>query len=142
MKECILLSCATPMAHSSNSGTPLVPSSNGKYTVLVNFTKGGCDNNLSTNVGKCDFEDEEGWNHMWQDLCGEVGEELKNDKWEDENTLVDTKGDVSIEKLSQFIDVFKNVNDIETEIIEFAVEVEWQVVCTLNVRCVVLTLHC
>ena len=124
----------TSMAYFLINGTPVAPSSYGKYTVSVNLSKCGCNNNLSTNVSMCDFSDEEGWNDLWQDLCGEIGDELKNDKWEDENTLVDITGDVSIEKLSQFIDIFKNVSDIKTQTVEFSVEVEWQVVCTLNVR--------
>ena len=107
-------------------GTPTAPLMTGaRYTVSVNLSQcGGDANELSVSILKCNFSDEEGWNNLWQDLCDDIGNELKNDEWENKNELIDVKNDLSINKLTQFINVFKNVKNSQNEVVHLSVEVE------------------
>ena len=100
-------------------GTPI-------FQVLVDLSQcgGGGDNELSVSIKKCDFCDEEGWNNSWQDLCQDIGNELKNDEWENKNELIDVKNEISITKLTQFIDVFKNANKSQNKVAKFSVQVK------------------
>ena len=43
---------------------------------------------------------------------------------ENHNELIDVKNDVSINKLSQFINIFKNVKDAQNEVVHLSVQVE------------------
>ena len=79
-----------------------------KYTVHVDLSKCGCDNVLSLEIAKHDSKDDESWNNSWVDLCGDIGNELKDDKWEEKYDLLDKNNSNSIEKLNQFKDVFRN----------------------------------
>ena len=106
-------------------GTPMAPAKNEtKYKASVNLAKCGWDNNLSMSISQCKFSDEEGWNNLWQDLCDDIGNELKNDKWEEKHELVGIKANAVIKKLSQFINVFKNIKDVENGIVQFSVQVK------------------
>ena len=83
-----------------------------KYTVHVDLSKCGCDNVLSMKIAKHDSKDDESWNNSWVDLCGDIGNELKDDKWEEKYDLFDKNSKNSIEKLNQFKNAFENLPKI------------------------------
>ena len=80
-----------------------------KYSVNVDLTKCGCDKVLSVQVSKRDLKDDESWNNSWEDLCSEIGNELKDDTWESKCDLFDTKTKTALQTLNDFVNVFKNV---------------------------------
>ena len=90
---------------------------NSKYSVNVDLTKGGCDNVLSVQVSKHDLKDDESWNNSWQDLCNEIGSELKDDEWESKCDLFDTKTDTCIRKLNDFITAFEKVSNLDETVL-------------------------
>ena len=128
-------------AHFLVDGTPTAAMTDAGYTVSINLSQCGVggagdnDHELSLNICKCDFKNEEGWNNVWQDLCNDIGNELKNDTWENKNELVDVKNNVPINKLSQFINVFKNVKNSQNEEVHLAVKVELTCVLFLFLFC-------
>ena len=80
-----------------------------KYNVKVDLTQCGCENVLSLEVPKHKMNDEESWNNSWEDLCGDIGNELKDDGWESNCDLFETKTNAAIQKLNDFVNAFKNV---------------------------------
>ena len=99
-----LLYCQTVRS----SFTSLRQMTDSKCGVNVDLTKGGCDKVLSVQVPKHDLKDDESWNNSWEDLCGEIGNELKDDTWESKCDLFDTKTNTAIQTLNDFVNVFKN----------------------------------
>ena len=96
-----------------------------KYTVNVDLAQCGCDNVLSQQIVKHDFKDDESWNNTWEDLCSDIGNELKDDNWESRYDLFDEKNQSSIKKLNQFVAAFKNVNTSNVDkIVSFFVGVK------------------
>ena len=102
---------ATALKFCANFGSSrLVMEEASKYIVVVDLSRCGCDNVLSQQTAKHDFKDDESWNNIWADLCGDIGIELKDDKWEEKYDLFDKKNKNSITKLNQFVATFENVD--------------------------------
>ena len=106
--------------------TPVMEESQAsKYVVNVDLSKCGCDNVLSLEIAKHDRKDDESWNNSWVDLCGDVGNELKDDQWEEKYDLFDQNNKNPIEKLNQFKTVFENFTKSNSDkIVSFYVAVK------------------
>ena len=100
-----------------------------KYQVEVDLTACECDNIVSIKIDKHDFKDETSWNDSWQDLCNEIGTELKDDEWENKYQLISSMNEkqVPMKKLKQFIGIFVNIdangNNNENIVVSFYVSV-------------------
>ena len=69
--------------------------------------------------------DEGKWFSSWQDVTNEIGNKLKDSKWEEQYSLSHSKSGISIATVSDFANVFKNANN--GQCVDFAVKVMFRV---------------
>ena len=93
------------------------------YEIAVDLNECGGSDLLSMKISKHNMKDETAWNDSWEDLCNDIGTELKDDEWENKYQLFSSSQQKSISKLKQFIDAFKDAETSGNDVVSFYVAV-------------------
>ena len=56
-------------------------------------------------------QEKEKWFNSWQQVANKIGNKLKNSKWEKKYSLCHLKNGNTIDKVSDFINTFKNIGN-------------------------------
>ena len=90
-----------------------------KYEITVDLNECGRSDLLSMKISKHNMKDETAWNDSWEDLCDDIGTELKDDKWENKYQLFSSSQQKAISKLEQFIGAFKDAEKSGNDVVSF-----------------------
>ena len=93
------------------------------YEIIVDLNECGGSDLLSMKISKHNMKDETAWNDSWEDLCNDIGTELKDDEWENKYKLFSSSQQKTISKLKQFIDAFKDAGKSGNDVVSFYVAV-------------------
>ena len=93
------------------------------YEIAVDLNECGGSDLLSMKISKHNMKDETAWNDSWEDLCNDIGTELKDDEWENKYQLFSSSQQKAVSKLKQFIDAFKDAGKSGNDVVSFYVAV-------------------
>ena len=101
----------------------LIDGTAAKYEITVDLNACGGSDLLSMKISKHNMKDETVWNESWEDLCNDIGTELKDDEWENKYELFSSSQQQAITKLKQFIGAFKDAATSGDDVVSFYVAV-------------------